>query len=91
VVDSPELTPDQTHELWVISKTDNEARSLGVIPKNKTLITQQLTQAQWRLIKDSDSLIITVEEAGGSPIGEPGEMVVSRGLCVRLQEWNSNA
>lgn len=91
VINSPELTQDQTHELWVVSKTDSEARSLGVIPKDQALIEQQLTQAQWRLIKDSDSLIITIEESGGSPIGEPGDIIVSRGLCVRLQEWTNNA
>ena len=91
VINSPELTQEQTHELWVVSKTDNEARSLGVIPKGEALIEQQLTQAQWRLIKDSKSLIITVEELGGSPIGEPGDVIVSRGLCVRLQEWTNNA
>lgn len=91
VINSPELTQEQTHELWVVSKTDNEARSLGVIPQGEALIEQQLTQAQWRLITDSKSLIITIEDAGGSPIGEPGEMIVSRGLCVRLQEWDNNA
>lgn len=91
VINSPELPQDQTHELWVVSKADNEARSLGVIPRGKALIEQQLTQAQWRLIKDSDSLIITIEESGGSPIGEPGNIVVSRGLCIRLKEWTNNA
>jgi anti-sigma-K factor RskA len=91
VVNSPPLTKAQALELWVVSKTDLQARSLGVIPQGQDLITQQLTQAQWRLIKDSKSLIVTIEEAGGSPIGEPSELVVSRGLCVRLQQWNNNA
>jgi anti-sigma-K factor RskA len=90
VVNTPAIEKDQALELWVVSKTDAQARSLGVIPQGETLIEQQLTQAQWRLIKDSDSLIVTIEDAGGSPIGEPSEYIVSKGLCVRLQEWNTN-
>jgi len=61
------------------------------LPRNMSLVEQQLTEAQWRLIKDSDSLIVTIEEQGGSPIGEPSDIIVSRGLCVRLQEWQDNA
>jgi anti-sigma-K factor RskA len=91
VINIPDIDIEQSLELWVVSKTDAQARSLGVIPQGKSLIEQQLTQAQWRLIKDSESLIVTMEEAGGSPIGEPSEMIVSRGLCVRLQEWDINA
>jgi len=91
IVNTPKVNKEESLELWVISKTDAQARSLGVIPQNKNLIEQQLTQAQWRLIKDSKSLIVTIEEEGGSPIGEPSELIVSRGLCVRLQEWKKNA
>jgi len=90
IVNSPKIAVDQSLELWVISKTDGEARSFGVITKGETLMEHQLTNAQWRLIKDSQSLIVTIEEHGGSAIGEPSEKVVSRGLCVRLQEWNEN-
>ncbi len=90
IVNTPVIEQEQALELWVVSKTDSEARSLGVIPQGETLIEQQLTEAQWRLIQDSESLIVTIEDAGGSPIGEPSEYIVSRGLCVRLQEWNTN-
>jgi len=90
IVNTPVIEQEQALELWVVSKTDSEARSLGVIPQGETLIEQQLTEAQWRLIQDSESLIVTIEDAGGSPIGEPSEYIVSRGLCVRLQEWNAN-
>ena len=90
VINAPDIEKEQALELWVVSKTDAQARSLGIIDQDKSLIEQQLTQAQWRLIKDSESLIVTIEEAGGSPIGEPSELIVSRGLCVRLQEWNKN-
>ena len=65
VINIPDIDTEQSLELWVVSKTDAQARSLGVIPQGKSLIEQQLTQAQWRLIKDSESLIVTMEEAGG--------------------------
>jgi len=91
VINMPTISSDEDLELWVVSKTDQQARSLGIIPKNTELVEQQLTLAQWRLIKDSDSLIITIEDEGGSPIGEPSELIVSQGLCIQLQEWQKNA
>ncbi len=91
MIGGPDLTTEQSFELWVLSKTDGEARSLGIIPRNQSLIEQQLSIAQWRLIKDSHSLMVTIEEFGGSAIGEPSEQIVSRGLCVRLTEWENNA
>ena len=91
IINTPKLSSDKSLELWVVSKTDHQARSLGVLPKDQRLLEQQLTNAQWRLIKDSLSLIVTIEDDGGSAIGEPSEIIVSRGLCVRLKEWNSNA
>jgi len=91
LINQPKITDDEDLEVWVVSKTDKQARSLGILPRNMSLVEQQLTEAQWRLIKDSDSLIVTIEEQGGSPIGEPSDIIVSRGLCVRLQEWQDNA
>jgi anti-sigma-K factor RskA len=91
IVNVPTTSKDEALELWVVSKTDQQARSLGVLPNNTSLFEQKLTDAQWRLIKDSESLIVTIEENGGSPIGEPSDVVVSRGLCVRLQDWSNNA
>ena len=91
VVGTPSVEDDQSLELWVVSKTDAQARSLGVIPAGEKLIEQQLTTAQWRLIKDSESLIVTLEEEGGSALGEPSDLIVSRGLCVRLKAWKKNA
>jgi len=90
IIDIPKIDKTEDLELWVVSKTDNEARSLGTIPRDINLFEQQLTEAQWRLIKYSGSLIVTIEDIGGSPIGEPSDTIVSRGLCVRLKEWNKN-
>jgi len=90
IINTPEISQEEDLELWVVSKTDHQARSLGIIPRDTLLLEQQLSEAQWRLIKDSDSLILTVEDLGGSPIGEPSDSIVSQGLCVRLKEWNQN-
>lgn len=90
VINTPKIADDQDLEIWVVSKTDQQARSLGVIPRNTPLVQKQLTNAQWRLIKDSASLIVTIEDLGGSPVGEPSELIVSRGLCVRLKDWKKN-
>lgn len=87
IINAPVIDKAESLELWVVSKTDKQARSLGLIPNDQSLLEQQLTSAQWRLIKDSDSLIATVEEAGGSAIGEPSDVIVSRGLCVCFHVW----
>lgn len=81
----PDIDEEESFELWVTSKTDNQTRSLGEIPKGKSLFARELTDAEWRLIADSSYLIISVEDEGGSPIGEPSDSVISRGLCIRLE------
>lgn len=80
----PEIDSEQSFELWVTSKTDNQTRSLGEIPKGQNSFDRQLSDAEWRLIADSSFLIISVEELGGSALGEPSDRVVSKGLCIRL-------
>lgn len=87
IIDLPSVSSEETLELWVTSKTDKQARSLGEIPTDVASFSRQLSNAEWRLIKDSDSLLITVEEAGGSPIGEPMGNLVSQGVCIRLSGW----
>ncbi|ALO36366.1 hypothetical protein CMT41_17690 [Colwellia sp. MT41] len=91
IIHTPDISAAEDLELWVVSKTDQQARSLGIIPRNVAILAQQLTVAQWRLIKDSASLIVTIEDLGGSPIGEPSDIIVARGLCIRLKEWQKNA
>ncbi|GBL02899.1 anti-sigma factor domain-containing protein [Glaciecola sp. KUL10] len=85
IIDLPALEEDQTFELWVVSKTDQQVRSLGEVPRNEKSFKRMLSEAEWRLIKDSLSLKLSVEDEGGSAIGEPSELIVSRGLCIRLE------
>lgn len=83
----PDIDSEESYELWVTSKTDRQTRSLGVIPTGTNSFSRELTVAEWRLIKDSDSLLITVEELGGSSIGSPMGETISKGLCIRLSAW----
>lgn len=87
ILDLPDIDSEESYELWVTSKTDRQARSLGVIPTGADSFSRELTVAEWRLIKDSDSLLITVEELGGSAIGSPMGDTISKGLCIRLSAW----
>lgn len=80
----PDIDSEQSFELWVTSKTDNQTRSLGEIPQGVNNFDRQLSDAEWRLIADSSFLVISVEDAGGSALGEPSDEVISKGLCIRL-------
>lgn len=89
ILRDPELTDDADLELWAVSKTDGETRSLGLLDRNDSG-EKLLTAAQTRLVKDAQSLLITVEPEGGSPIGEPGGEVFSQGVCVRILGWQAD-
>ncbi len=91
VLSMPQISEDEGLELWVASKTDKQIRSLGVLPRDQMVITKTLSEAQWRLIKDSDYLLLTKEESGGSPIGEPMGEMISKGLCIQLAGWQEGA
>lgn len=84
IINLPNLDDEQSYELWVTSKTDNQTRSLGEIPIGSSSYDRQLSEAEWRLIADSSHLAISIEDAGGSALGEPSDEIVSKGICVRL-------
>ena len=88
-VDLAPLGDDESYELWVTSKSDQQVRSLGVIDPATSAFTRTLSEAEWRLIKDSATLIVTIEEFGGSSIGEPMGEHIAEGLCVRLSAWEA--
>ena len=77
------IPADKNLQLWAVSKSDGQIRPLGVF--SQTNIEQQpLSIPNWRLIKDSESLLLTEEDVGGSPIDEPSDIVVAKGVCVLL-------
>lgn len=88
IIELPEVDAEQGFELWVRSKTDNQLRSLGLIPKGTSNFDRELSDAEFRLIADSSFLIISIEDEGGSAMGEPSSDVISRGLCIRLNNGN---
>jgi anti-sigma-K factor RskA len=70
-------------QLWAQSKRDAQMRPIALFAELGQP-EQPLTLAQWRLIKDASHLLLTEEEEGGSPLGEPSAAVVARGVCVLL-------
>lgn len=79
------LAQDQDLQIWALSKTDNEIRSIAIID-DPAVERVQLSDAHWRLIKDAASLILTAEDEGGSALDEPSDIVVAQGICVRLSQ-----
>ena len=75
--------PDTSYQIWAVSKRDGERRSIAVL----TDTTPQLVlgDAHWRLVTDAHSLLMTLEESGGSAIDEPSDNLLASGLCVRIQ------
>jgi len=77
-------------QLWAKSRRDGQIRPLLVFNDNE-LKKVQLDEATLRLIKDSSHLIITQEEIGGSSLDEPSNMVIAKGVCIRLAETQDSA
>lgn len=78
-----EIAPDKNLQLWAISKRDGQIRPLGVFSATDA-VDVSLSVAQLRLIKDSSHLLLTEEDVGGSPLDEPSETIIAKGVCVLL-------
>ena len=77
------VPPDKNVQLWAVSKRDGQTRPLAVF--SSTDIRQlPLDEATWRLVTDSAFLLLTEEEEGGSPLDEPSETLLAKGVCVRF-------
>jgi anti-sigma-K factor RskA len=74
---------DTSIQLWALSKRDGQIRSIAVFDSTSAK-SLMLDQANLRLIKDAEKLILTSEELGGSAMDEPSENVIASGVCVRL-------
>jgi len=80
--ESVAIPKGQSLQLWAISRRDGQPRSLVVLDNNATELA--LNDATARLIADASELWLTVEESGGSAIDAPSELVLAKGVCVRL-------
>ena len=76
-------------QLWAQSRRDGQTRSLYVFDASLdggANQTMTLSEANMRLIRDADFLILTEEDAGGSAIDEPSNTLIAKGICVRLDD-----
>jgi anti-sigma-K factor RskA len=81
--DDLKISPSKNVQLWAVSKRDGQIRPLGVFAQ--TNVAQvELSTANWRLIKDAESLLLTEEDVGGSAIDEPSDVILAKGVCVLL-------
>jgi anti-sigma-K factor RskA len=85
-----QASEDHSLQLWAKSRRDGQIRPLLVFG-NSELKEVKLDEASLRLIQDSSHLIITREEVGGSPLDEPSDMVIAKGVCIRLAETRDRA
>lgn len=81
--DDLKIAPDKNVQLWAVSKRDGQIRPLGVFAQTD-IVQIELTIPNLRLIKDADSLLLTEEDIGGSPIDEPSDVILAKGVCVLL-------
>lgn len=90
LLQKPVLKANQSLQLWSISKQDGSIESLGLIGVNQRNETK-LNKTQWSLIANSEYLILTKENLGGSTTGSPSDLVVAKGLCVKVDSWTSQS
>ena len=83
-------TKEHSIQLWAKSRRDGQIRPLLVFSDTE-LSEVKLDQATLRLIQDSSHLIITQEERGGSALDEPSDMIIAKGVCIRLAETKDSA
>lgn len=83
------VEPGKSIQLWAQSRRDGQTRSLYVFDASLdggANQTMTLSEANMRLIRDADFLILTEEDAGGSAIDEPSNTLIAKGICVRLDD-----
>ncbi len=83
-----QVAADKNLQLWAVSRRDGQIRSLGVFANTGTE-RLALEKVHWRLIKDAESLLLTEEEPGGSPLDEPSDELLAKGACVLLAQVKS--
>ena len=85
-----QVSEGQSLQLWSQSRVDGEIRPLLVFD-NTDMEETVLDKAGWQLIKNASHLIITREQRGGSPLGEPSDQILAKGVCVRLAKPDDSA
>ena len=88
ILKKPDMPAESSLQLWAVSKDDSSIASLGVV-ELKGHTEMNLTKAEWGLISNSEHLIMSVEQPGGSTSGSPSEQLVAKGLCVKVEDWQT--
>lgn len=86
MLQKPQIENHQNLQLWAISRVDGSITSLGQITVEKH-IEKSLSKPQWGLIKDAEYLIVSVENTPGA--SSPSTRIVAKGLCVKVEGWQS--
>lgn len=84
-----QVEADKNLQLWAVSRSDGQIRSLGVFADTGTE-RLALEKVHWRLIKDAEYLLLTKEDPGGSPLDEPSDELLAKGACVLLAQVNNS-
>jgi anti-sigma-K factor RskA len=71
------------YELWVVP-ADSAPVSLGIIRPVESVQTVQLTAEQMAALKSQLLLAVSLEPAGGSPVGTPTGPVLYTGVLVPI-------
>ena len=88
LLSKPQVEASSDLQLWAVSKEDGSIKPLGLIDVEKH-VEIKLTKPEWGLIASAEFLLVSVEKKGGSTTGLPSKMLVSKGLCVKVQGWES--
>ena len=82
VIGHAEMAPDTAWELWMLPGDDKPPVSLGLITTHE-LQTLPVPPQLGDALDDAWGLGMTVEPAGGSPVGKPTNPMLYTGQCVK--------
>lgn len=80
---SPALAADRAHELWALPGGDAAPVSLGLLPRAGAA-ERDLTPSQRAALTGTAKLAVSIEPAGGSPVGAP------TGPVILVADWSQS-
>ncbi|MGB3623802.1 hypothetical protein FT643_05005 [Ketobacter sp. MCCC 1A13808] len=86
LLQKPKLEADQRLQLWAVSRDDGSIKSLGAVELEKHFETS-LSKEQWGLISTAEYLLVSAEDQ--IDVQAPGEKIIAKGLCVKVEGWKS--
>lgn len=77
------LPPDRVFQVWAVEKRTGNTRPLVAFAANGVQ-RSPLSEVGWKLIKESESLAVSVEAAGARPTA-PSSPLIYSGICINLR------